>query len=103
MLVDATSNGVAGGVQRPFSDEEAAAVTFFGGSRRSTRPSEPTYVAGTAIKLNPDRVDVCCGRTSGLLWHELTHYLLQEHNGAGAAVAVRGRRVVGGVAALLNG
>lgn len=78
VLVDATSNGVPVGFSKS-SDEEAAAVTF--GLVTLGASGAPTYVAGTAIKVNPDRVEQVLGEER-VLWHELAHYLLQRHNGA---------------------
>ena len=74
VLVDATSNGQAVGFST-LSDEEAGAVTF--GLGQLDLAGDATAYAGAAIKVNPHQVGAAIADT-GLLWHELAHYLLQR-------------------------
>ncbi|HEY2880375.1 hypothetical protein [Nocardioides sp.] len=79
VLVDATTNGLAYDFSS-VSREEAAAVTF--GLTASDRlGNHVTGPAGTAIKVNPNLVDDVVSDT-GILRHELTHYLLREYSGS---------------------
>lgn len=74
VLVDATSNGLSHSFD---NNEEAAAVTFGVAATRGFDPAG-TGVAGTVIKVNPNQISQLIG-DSTLLYHELTHFLLQKY------------------------
>lgn len=79
LLVDATTNGLSIDFSS-VSKQEAAAVTF-GLSSTDKLGSRATGLAGTAIKVNPRIVDEVVADT-GIVRHELTHYLLRRYSGA---------------------
>lgn len=79
ILVDATSNGNATSFSS-LSKEQAAAVTF---GLSEADPSDPSHIkalAGMAIKINPHLAGSYADDT-GLLRHELTHFLLRAYIG----------------------
>lgn len=78
LVLDATSNGAAGEISEA-SGVEAAATTFslLAGTRDF---SDVRGVAGTAIKINPGRVESLVNDRV-LLRHELTHLVLREYSG----------------------
>jgi hypothetical protein len=79
VLVDATTNGLSYDFSS-LSTEEAAAVTF-GVTATDALGQQVTGLAGTAIKLNPRLVEEVV-TNSGILRHELTHYLLRRYSGS---------------------
>jgi Peptidase of plants and bacteria len=88
ILVDATSNGNATTFSS-LSKEQAAAVTFplFEADPKDT--SSFRALAGHAIKINPHEAGSYAGDT-GLLRHELTHFLLHEYNSTSPKWLVEG-------------
>lgn len=77
VLVDATSNGLS----HSFDNKvEAAAVTFGIAASRGYDPAG-TAAAGTVIKVNPHQISQLIGDRT-LLYHELTHFLLQKYGNA---------------------
>jgi hypothetical protein len=80
ILVDATSNGNPT-VFNSFSQEQAAAVTFGLGEADPRDTSTYRALAGMAIKINPHEAGSYADDT-GLLRHELTHFLLKDYNGS---------------------
>jgi len=81
LLVDATTNGGSTSFSST-SDEQAAAVTF-GVYDTDRGGTQDTRFAGMVIKLNPRLVDRLSTNT-GLLRHELTHYLLSADYSGGS-------------------
>ena len=79
ILVDATTNGLSLNFSS-LSQEEAAAVTF-GVSSTDGLGEHDTGLAGMVIKVNPHTVDQVVN-DEGIMRHELTHYLLNQYNGA---------------------
>jgi hypothetical protein len=88
ILVDATSNGNATTFSS-LSKEQAAAVTFplFEADPKDT--SSFRALAGHAIKINPHEAGSYADDT-GLLRHELTHFLLHEYNSTSPKWLVEG-------------
>lgn len=80
ILVDATSNGNPTAFNS-FSQEQAAAVTFGLGEADPHDTSTYKALAGMAIKINPHEAGSYADDT-GLLRHELTHFLLKDYNGS---------------------
>jgi hypothetical protein len=79
ILVDATSNGNATTFSS-LSTEQAAAVTFALSEADPKDTSSFKALAGHAIKINPHQSGTYADDT-GLLRHELTHFLLHEYTG----------------------
>jgi hypothetical protein len=79
ILVDATSNGNATTFSS-LSSEQAAAVTFALSEADPKDTSSFKALAGHAIKINPHQSGTYADDT-GLLRHELTHFLLHEYTG----------------------
>ncbi len=88
LLVDATSNGNATTFSS-LSTEQAGAVTFAltEADPHDTRSFEA--VAGHAIKINPHEAGSYAANT-GLLRHELTHFLLHSYTGVNPKWLVEG-------------
>lgn len=79
LLVDATSNGNATTFSN-LSTEQAGAVEFALDEVHRHDPESFQALAGHAIKLNPQHAGAYAADT-GLLRHELTHFLLHEYTG----------------------
>ena len=88
ILVDATSNGNVTSLSA-LSKEEAAAVTFPLTQLDPKDSSTVKALAGHAIKINPRQVAEYAANT-GILRHELTHYLLHAYTGTNPKWLVEG-------------
>jgi hypothetical protein len=88
ILVDATSNGNATTFSS-LSKEQAAAVTFALTEVDPRDTSTFKALAGHAIKINPHQAGTYADDT-GLLRHELTHFLLHAYTGSNPKWLVEG-------------